>query len=629
MAIVSVFGTTAATLTANVSHNLYLIGPNAIIATAGDAVDGANTTTSKRIIVQGALVSEQDGIDLGSGGLGGFNQVQIAPGGSIVAKFDGIEAEGSNNVIVNEGSIFAVNDGIFLLNDGNKVTNYGNITGFDGVDITGNLNIVTNYGRITGRDEGVEIAGNHNQLFNFGDIVSMDDFVGNEAVEVSTSSETGETFSMWNYGRIAGLAAFSGGAGIDLVTNEGAMAGEVRLNQSNDVLNNFGTIDGFVDAGIGDDIVVNRGRISQYVQLGAGNDRFDGRGGEVVGEVRGGADDDTYLIDDPGIVLVELAGQGTDTVGTSVTFALPDHIENLSLIGSGNIDGFGNSLDNLITPNLGANFIDGGDGVDTVSYGQATVGVVAQLFGQVDPAMVNLTSLGSVTAPLLRTAGAGAANGDILVNVENLFGTAFDDILLGSPQNNVLRGQAGNDLLFGHAGDDVLEGGAGADQLNGGGGTDYASYTTAGAGLRADLVVIATNTGDAAGDTYANIQNLRGSLHNDTLLGTFGRNRLEGLDGDDILQGRGGGDTYVGGAGNDTFVFQNGFGAETVLDFDALNDLEKIDLAFVSAITDFTDLVNNHMNISGSDTLILDGLGGVITLAGVAFGNLDANDFIF
>lgn len=534
MAIVAVYGTTAASVTANVSGNLYLIGPNAIVATAGDAVDGANTTTSKRVIVQGSLISEQDGIDLGSGGAGGFNQVQIAPGGSIVAESDGIEAEGGGNIIINEGSIFAVNDGIFLLNDGNEVTNHGTITGVsDGVDITGNLNFLTNYGRITGGDEGVEIAGNLNQLFNFGEIVSTNDFVGNEAVEVSTSSVTGETFSMWNYGRIAGLAAFSGGAGIDIVTNEGAMAGEVRLNQSNDVLNNFGTIDGFVDAGIGDDIVVNRGRISQYVQLGAGNDRFDGRGGEVVGEVRGGADDDNYLIDDPGIALVEFAGQGTDTVETSVTFALPDHIENLSLIGSGNIDGFGNSLDNLITPNLGANFFDGGDGVDEVSYAGAPVGVGAYLNG---------------------TKGFGGARGDVLSGVENLTGSAFDDMLSGNDEANTLNGGDG---------DDVLDGGAGADVLDGGAGTDRASYASAASGIIADLLTPENNTGDAGGDTYNSIEDLGGSQHADVLGGDNFSNTISGMDGNDTLFGHDGDDVLEGGGGQDLLI--GGLGADALV----------------------------------------------------------------
>ena len=183
-------------------------------------------------------------------------------------------------------------------------------------------------------------------------------------------------------------------------------------------------------------------------------------------------------------------------------------------------------------------------------------------------------------------------------------------------------------MIIARASDDILEGGPGADILNGGAGMDFASYANALGGVLADLIIRTNNTGEAAGDTYANIQNLRGSGHDDSLLGTFGPNRLEGLAGDDNLQGRGGGDTYLGGPGNDTFIFQNGFGLETVLDFDALNDLEKISLQNVPGITDFTDLTTNHLSKNGGDALITDGVG-VITLVGVDPADLDANDFVF
>ncbi|HKK30160.1 MAG TPA: hypothetical protein VKA18_07190, partial [Alphaproteobacteria bacterium] len=481
MAIVTTLANTSTSIAANVSGNVYVIGPDAIVTTAADAVDGANTTTSKRIIIQGSLVAEQDGVDLGSGGTGGFNQVHVQPGGSIFAESAGIEAEGGNNLFVNEGSIFGLSDGIFLLNDGNTVTNYANITGgSDGVDFTGNSNVLTNYGRITGGDEGVEIAGMNNRIYNYGSIIGSDDFAGNEAVEISSSN--GEINTLYNFGKIVGITS--------------------------------------IGATSGDETIINRGSLSGAVNLGAGNDRYDGRGGQVTGDIAGGSGNDLYLIDDAGISLVESVGQGTDTVATSVSFALPVNFENMSLLGSDDIDAFGNSQNNMFTPNSGANFIDGGEGTDTISYGQAQTGVVAQLFGGFDSSAINPLSLGSVTAPMLRTAGVGGADGDILVNVEHLFGSAFDDILLGSVQADLLRGQAGDDFLFGNAGNDALEGGAGADRLNGGAGSDFAAYTTAAAGVRADLILTGTNTGDAAGDAYANIQNLRGSMFDDTLLGT-------------------------------------------------------------------------------------------------------------
>ena len=319
---------------------------------------------------------------------------------------------------------------------------------------------------------------------------------------------------------------------------------------------------------------------------------FDGRGGFVEGDVDGGTGNDVYLIDDAAHSLVELAGQGTDTVGTEVTYALPEHFENLTLLGSDDINGYGNGLDNLITPNDGANLIDGGDGIDTVSYGQSQVPVIVQLFGEWDFGAINPFSLASVTGPMARTAGAGGAEGDILVNVECLFGSNFNDFLVGNAGENLLRGQDGDDTLLGHAGNDVLEGGAGADELVGGLGGDFAAYTQASGSVIVDLILTGNNTGDAAGDSYNSIPNLRGSMHNDLLNGTFGQNRIEGLDGNDAMRGRGGGDTYVGGNGSDTFIFQNGFGLETILDFDPIDAGEQIDLSQVSAITDFTRIIH-------------------------------------
>ena len=59
----------------------------------------------------------------------------------------------------------------------------------------------------------------------------------------------------------------------------------------------------------------------------------------------------------------------------------------------------------------------------------------------------------------------------------------------------------------------------------------------------------ASNTGDAAGDTYANIENLTGSGFNDTLTGDSGANTLDGGAGSDVLLGGLGADTLIGGTG--------------------------------------------------------------------------------
>jgi hypothetical protein len=109
--------------------------------------------------------------------------------------------------------------------------------------------------------------------------------------------------------------------------------------------------------------------------------------------------------------------------------------------------------------------------------------------------------------------------------------------------------------FYGYEGDDTLEGGGGADSLDGEEGTDTASYGEALAGVVASLAAPATNTGDAAGDTYASIEGLRESAFADSLAGDDSGNGLEGGRGDDTLAGGGGDDTLDGGAGLDIAAF--------------------------------------------------------------------------
>src|SRR5262249_52025194 len=142
---------------------------------------------------------------------------------------------------------------------------------------------------------------------------------------------------------------------------------------------------------------------------GDGNDFIDG--GTGADTMRGGTGNDTYVVDNGNDVVLESINEGTDSVQSSVTFTLSDNVENLSLTGSGNINGTGNALANVITGNAannalaglaGADALDGGLGTDTATYAASAAGVNVSL----------ATGLGH----------GGDAEGDTLINIENLTG---------------------------------------------------------------------------------------------------------------------------------------------------------------------------------------------------------------
>jgi VCBS repeat-containing protein len=124
--------------------------------------------------------------------------------------------------------------------------------------------------------------------------------------------------------------------------------------------------------------------------------------------------------------------------------------------GAGNDNITGGDLDDIIDGGPGNDFINGGAGTDTASYASA---------GSDD---------GGVMVLMDRGEAYDNTSGDIdtLVSIENVTGSAFDDLLIGNNVKNVLDGGAGSDSLFGDAGDDFLFGGAGDDFLFGEAGND-------------------------------------------------------------------------------------------------------------------------------------------------------------
>lgn len=116
----------------------------------------------------------------------------------------------------------------------------------------------------------------------------------------------------------------------------------------------------------GNDVL--RGQAGNDILIGGdGNDYLDGGAG--ADRLEGGLGNDTYVVNDPGdVVVLEGADAGFDTVRTSVTVTLAGNIEKAEIVGSAAANVVGNGSDNIVTGNEAANAIAGAKGDDTL-YG--------------------------------------------------------------------------------------------------------------------------------------------------------------------------------------------------------------------------------------------------------------------
>ena len=106
--------------------------------------------------------------------------------------------------------------------------------------------------------------------------------------------------------------------------------------------------------------------INNALYGGVGNDTLNGGAGADT--MTGGAGNDTYVVDNAGDVVTESSNNGTDLVQSSISFSLgAKQVENLTLTGSANINGTGNSFVNKLIGNSGSNTLNGGSGSDTLT----------------------------------------------------------------------------------------------------------------------------------------------------------------------------------------------------------------------------------------------------------------------
>jgi Ca2+-binding RTX toxin-like protein len=171
-----------------------------------------------------------------------------------------------------------------------------------------------------------------------------------------------------------------GGAGIDRM--EGGAGNDVYVvdDRRDSILDTSGTdrVDAAVSLTLADgleqlvltgeaDLASTGNAAANRLTGNAGSNRLDGRGGADL--MAGGAGNDVYFVDAAGDRVTESATGGTDRVEASVGATLARNVENLTLLGTGDIDGTGNSAANTLTGNGGDNVLAAGGGADRLSGG--------------------------------------------------------------------------------------------------------------------------------------------------------------------------------------------------------------------------------------------------------------------
>jgi len=331
----------------------------------------------------------------------------------------------------------------------------------------------------------------------------------------------------------------------------------------------------------------------------------------------GGDGNDTYFVDNTGDIIVEIGGSftGTDTVNSSATYTLANHIENLALTGMSAINGTGNTYNNILTGNTATNILDSGLGDDTLNGGTGNDSMnggdgndtyfVDSTGDKISDSSGTDTVNSSVTFILdtglenLNLTGTMAINGT---------GNTLDNMLIGNIAANILSGGDGNDML---------NGGAGADSMNGGSGNDVYFVDNIGDKI-SDIDGIDTINSSVTFTLAGSMENLKltgtaiingtGNALDNFITGNEAANTLRGGAGNDTIDGGFGNDIMMGETGNDTYLFKTGSDSisdsagEDALIFDiASYDSSSIDIAIFKSGTDviFDIGNNNQIKVTG------------------------------
>lgn len=443
-------------------------GSGADILVGGDGTDFLDGGLGTDILIGGT------GDDILSGG-GDATEFYGGAGNDVFVFASSSPADAVLNVIyeVQGGGIDEVRTtaSIFSL-DWYGASEVENLTVFDGGPhaavignafnniITGNISVDSLYGR----------AGNDTLRGGSG---AANTLVGNEGDDTYIVEALGDT-----------VVEFAG-EGTDIVKTELA---SFVLSANVEQLVNTG-IGSFTGVGNAQDNILTGGVGTDSLFGGAGNDTLYG-GAFVANTLAGNEGDDIYIVEAAGDSVVELAGQGMDTVRTALTsFTLQANVEVLTYTGIAGFIGVGNAQDNVITGSTGTDSLFGNAGNDTLVGG---AGAPNSLYGGIgnDTYVVTLTgdSVIEIEGEGIDTIQTSLEIYTLSDNVENLVlinislfslptfngtGNSLNNIIFGTNTNDFLRGLDGDDILYSGIGTNNLststqntfEGGIGMDQF--------------------------------------------------------------------------------------------------------------------------------------------------------------------
>ncbi|MFO1040091.1 MAG: calcium-binding protein [Geminicoccaceae bacterium] len=268
----------------------------------------------------------------------------------------------------------------------------------------------------------------------------------------------------------------------------------------------------------------------------ASDDRIAGLAGNDTLIGAGGFDTLDYSASPAAVTVNFLTGKALDGYGNVDTISGFEEVNgsryaDVIVLGNGIFESafghagsdklYGNAGEDWLRPGSGYDYVDGGSGNDTVSYfAYAGVPDLPQSRG----IAVNLE---------LGTAIDAWGNADQLMSIENVESSILDDRIVGSSASNqfIMRG--------------------GSNYVDGGGGVDEIVYRKVSNPVVVNLNNGIALTGGGERDTLGDIENVRGSSYNDTIIGNRYNNRIDGGLGNDSIYGEDGKNVLIGGEGND------------------------------------------------------------------------------